>query len=244
MRRRQPRTYDLEMTRLRSHLPSAIVATFVLVVAMAASATAATLITSAQIKDNTIASVDIHDGTVKSVDLANGGVAGIDVKDSSIASVDIANGSVQPADLSQSARTALAGAACTVPGFGAGVVALTVLSNGTISFKCVNAATTDHDGDSFSVAEADCNDTDPEIFPGALEALNGIDDDCDGLLATGVSFYTGPAETEGIGACQAGIKDETESDPFFVVIVDEVTPIQEIGGNGIDDDCDGIIDPA
>lgn len=222
------------MTRLRSHLPSAIVATFVLVVAMAASATAATLITSAQIKDNTVASIDLRNGTV----------AGIDVKDGTIASVDIANGSVTSADLAGSARLALVGAPCTVPTYGAGTVQLTVGTSGAISFKCVNSNTTDHDGDEFSIADGDCNDNDGAVFPGAFELLNGIDDDCDDALATGVTFYTGPAETEGVGPCHAGIGHETSTDPFFAEDEPEVTPTPEVLGNEIDEDCDGVLDNA
>ena len=232
------------MTRLRSHLPSAIVATFVLVVAMAASATAATLITSAQIKDNTVASVDLRDGTVASVDLRNGGVAGIDVKDSSIGSVDIANGSVQAGDLAASARLALVGAACTVPGHGAGTVQLNIGNNGAMVFKCLNADTADVDADGASLADGDCDDTNDAVFPGALEEFNGIDDDCDGLLQNGVEFYTGPQGTELVGACHPGIKHEIAIEPFEYIDVPEQTPIQEIGGNGIDDDCDGVTDPA
>ncbi len=39
-------------------------------------------------------------------------------------------------------------------------------------------ATVDADGDGYSDAE-DCDDTDPEVNPGAQERCNGVDDDCD-----------------------------------------------------------------
>ncbi len=39
---------------------------------------------------------------------------------------------------------------------------------------------TDEDADGFSPDEGDCDDGDPTVFPGADEACNGVDDDCDG----------------------------------------------------------------
>ncbi|NOT38237.1 MAG: T9SS type A sorting domain-containing protein [Saprospiraceae bacterium] len=41
---------------------------------------------------------------------------------------------------------------------------------------------TDDDGDGVSIDEGDCNDSDPNIFPYALETCNGIDDNCDGEI--------------------------------------------------------------
>lgn len=38
----------------------------------------------------------------------------------------------------------------------------------------------DADGDSYAVEEGDCDDTDPEINPAAVDFLDGIDNDCDG----------------------------------------------------------------
>jgi Putative metal-binding motif len=40
----------------------------------------------------------------------------------------------------------------------------------------------DPDGDSFSRLSGDCADADPAVRPGAAEAVNGRDDDCDGLV--------------------------------------------------------------
>ena len=52
-------------------LPAAIVLTITLVVGATSGALAAGLVTSSQIKDNTIKSVDVHDGTLQSVDFSD-----------------------------------------------------------------------------------------------------------------------------------------------------------------------------
>lgn len=73
-------------------------------------AAAASLVTSAKIKDNTIVSVDVKNGgltgadlkdsSVASHDLKNGSVSSADVKDNSVGSVDIEDGTLGLADLS------------------------------------------------------------------------------------------------------------------------------------------------
>jgi hypothetical protein len=51
--------------------------------------TAAALITSANIKDNTIRSVDIRDETIRSRDVDNGSLTGADVKNNSLTGADL-----------------------------------------------------------------------------------------------------------------------------------------------------------
>ncbi len=41
-------------------------------------------------------------------------------------------------------------------------------------------STWDHDGDGYTGDTGDCDDGDPGIFPGAFEATDGVDTDCDG----------------------------------------------------------------
>ena len=40
----------------------------------------------------------------------------------------------------------------------------------------------DIDNDGYSPLTGDCDDSDPALHPGAVETLNGIDDDCDGII--------------------------------------------------------------
>ena len=42
--------------------------------------------------------------------------------------------------------------------------------------------TTDADGDGYAAEEGDCDDTDALTSPGALEACDGWDNDCDGEI--------------------------------------------------------------
>jgi hypothetical protein len=44
---------------------------------------------------------------------------------------------------------------------------------------------TDADGDGVTIGEGDCNDTDPDVYPGAYDTPDdGIDQDCSGSDAT------------------------------------------------------------
>ncbi len=57
--------------------------------------------------------------------------------------------------------------------------------------------------------DGDCKDNNKLIYPGALEICDGIDNGCNGLTDEEIpnqSYYTGPAETLGVGTCTGGIK--------------------------------------
>ncbi len=53
----------------------------------------------------------------------------------------------------------------------------------------------DEDGDGWSIGDGDCDDQAPEIYPGATERCNGLDDDCDGADDT-LGYW---AFDEGVG---------------------------------------------
>ncbi len=123
----------------------------------------------------------------------------------------------------------------------------------------------DRDGDSFGDPDApteacdlpsgvvsnanDCDDDNPEVFPGAIEICNDIDDDCDGGIDEDL-LYTFYLDLDGDGygdpdapieACEApegssgNALDCDDSD-------DTVSPGAVEVCNEVDDDCDGDID--
>jgi len=87
----------------------------------------------------------------------------------------------------------------------------------------------DHDG--FSEELGDCDDGLPQVYPGAIEEPDGLDNDCDGEVDEHTVLedddHDGFSEVDG---------DCDDTDPL-------VHPgAVEQGGNGVDDDCDGVQD--
>jgi hypothetical protein len=92
--------------------------------------------------------------------------------------------------------------------------------------------TTDHDLDGWSVADGDCDDTDPDTFPGAVEMPDAEDDDCNGIADDGYTDAEADGDGDGYSIAE-GDCDETDAATYPGA--DEVT-------DGEDDDCDGIAD--
>ena len=126
----------------------------------------------------------------------------------------------------------------------------------------------DIDGDGFTPAEGDCDDQDPAVNP-AMDELcgDGVDNDCDGQIDEGcqeecvVSGCSGEicATQEMASDCEwlpqyeclkfsvCGNFAENggcgwlETDEYLACLEGMCLP-EEICGNGLDDDCDGIVD--
>ncbi len=95
-------------------------------------------------------------------------------------------------------------------------------------FLCANGVciSTDNDGDGWP-SDQDCDDFNPNRYPGAPELCNGIDDDCDGQIDNANN------DCDGYYAC---FGDCDDNDP-------SINPGQpEICGDGIDNNCDGQVD--
>jgi hypothetical protein len=74
---------------IRCPSPAMVVALVALVLGAGGTVTAAALITSAGIRDNTIGSVDLHDGTIEGRDVDDGALTGADVARNSLTGADV-----------------------------------------------------------------------------------------------------------------------------------------------------------
>lgn len=89
----------------------------------------------------------------------------------------------------------------------------------------------DDDGDGVTEDAGDCDDTDSTIVPGAAELPDLLDQDCDGVTDEGTVLFDddGDGFSEQQGDCNDGVPETYPS-------------AAENFGNGIDDDCDGVVD--
>jgi len=107
--------------------------------------------------------------------------------------------------------------------------------------------TTDDDLDGV-VTCADCDDTDPDRYPGAVEICDGKDNDCDGEIDEGINMYYFDNDGDGYGDPNTFINDTGQPLNYVSNHTDcddanaDVYPGRQELPNGIDDNCNGIID--
>lgn len=97
---------------------------------------------------------------------------------------------------------------------------------------------------------SDCDDSDGTVNPSAPEVCNGVDDDCNSQVDDGLAFvfYFSDADGDGFGdaatqvsAClqpSGTVTDNNDCDDTTA----SVSPAEAEVCNGIDDDCDGLVD--
>ncbi|MEZ5014967.1 MAG: MopE-related protein [Chitinophagales bacterium] len=103
--------------------------------------------------------------------------------------------------------------------------------------------------DGYVADNTDCDDTNVYVNPGETEVCNDIDDNCDGNIDEGVLItYYADADGDNYGdadmtdmACSAPtgyVADNTDCDDTNAFIFPGATEV----ANGVDDDCDGLVD--
>ena len=109
----------------------------------------------------------------------------------------------------------------------------------------------DDDGDGYSEADGDCDDTNPDMFPGNPEWCDGLDNDCNILVddnaVDAVEFWLDD-DGDGFGdpavvvwECSAPtgyVDNDTDCNDLEALINPDAVEVC----NGVDDDCDTLID--
>ncbi len=107
----------------------------------------------------------------------------------------------------------------------------------------------DQDGDGFTFCGGDCNDFDANININGVEICNGVDDNCDGQTDEGLTTtYYADADGDGFGDLN-NPKDSCDVPVGYVLDNTDcldtdanVNPNAIEVCNGIDDDCNGLVD--
>jgi len=106
----------------------------------------------------------------------------------------------------------------------------------------------------YVINDADCDDSNPAVNPGATEVCDSIDNNCDGMVDDNVwNSYTWyqDADNDGYGTFNVIMYGCTAPPGYTLTFGDcddddpAIHPgVPELCGNGIDEDCDGYVDEA
>ena len=117
--------------------------------------------------------------------------------------------------------------------------------NGLVDENCA----VDMDGDGYSNID-DCDDNNAAIYPDQVEVCNGIDDNCNNLVDDNLVFviYYVDQDIDGYGTAESDTLCQAPTVGFATETGDcddsdaNINPGETEAFNGIDDNCDGVID--
>ena len=101
----------------------------------------------------------------------------------------------------------------------------------------------DDDEDGFSIPGGDCNEEDPTVYPGAVEACNGVDDDCDGDVDEDFPTLGDICDGDDADQCTFGTLTCAEDGMAVECVNEDPEEVVDVC-DGADNDCDGEIDQA
>lgn len=184
--------------------------------------------------------VDVGDSSTIDLVLVNEGGVALEIEQVTFTSADFAVGASLPVTLAADDEVSLP-VTFTASDLNAVDDRMTVILSGSTTVENIilrandcehgDPAVYDADEDGYTVCGDDCDDRDAGVRPGAPEAENNRDDDCDGDVDEGTDSFDddGDGWSEDDGDCNDG-------DP-------SVNPNEfEDLDNGRDDDCDGVVD--
>ncbi len=113
-----------------------------------------------------------------------------------------------------------------------------------VDADCDYGSHIDDDQDGYTEDDGDCDDSWTLTYPGASEVLDGVDNDCDGL----VDEDTLASDDDGDGFCEGVVDGDALfcTDGSAAGDCDDTNPVMSPatpeGYDGLDNDCDGIVD--